>query len=57
MSLNVDMLVTEGTGVDDSRADFGDSKNWAGQVGERRNELTSRPCSTKNWAWSASAHR
>ncbi|MDE1999892.1 MAG: phosphoribosylformylglycinamidine synthase, partial [Burkholderiales bacterium] len=40
VSLNVDMLVTEGTGVDDSRADFGDSKNWAGQVGERRNELT-----------------
>ncbi len=34
------MLVTESTGVDDSRADFGDSKNWAGQVGERRNELT-----------------
>jgi len=26
--------------VDDSRADFGDSKNWASQVGERRNELT-----------------
>jgi phosphoribosylformylglycinamidine synthase len=40
VSLNVDMLVTESTGVDDSRADFGDSKNWAGQVGERRNELT-----------------
>ncbi|WP_374319002.1 phosphoribosylformylglycinamidine synthase [Aquabacterium sp.] len=40
VSLNVDMLVTESTGVDDSRADFGDSKNWASQVGERRNELT-----------------
>ncbi len=40
VSLNVDMLVTEGNGIDDSRADTGDSKNWAGQVGERRNELT-----------------
>ena len=40
VSLNVDMLVTEGNGIDDSRAEFGDSKNWASQVGERRNELT-----------------
>ncbi len=40
LSLNVDMLVTEGTGIDDSRADAGDSKNWATQVGERRNEQT-----------------
>ncbi|RZI80493.1 MAG: phosphoribosylformylglycinamidine synthase [Rubrivivax sp.] len=40
VSLNVDMLVTEGDGIADSRADMGDSKNWAGQVGERRNELT-----------------
>ena len=40
VSINVDMLVTESAGIDDSRADFGDSKNWAGQVGERRNELT-----------------
>jgi phosphoribosylformylglycinamidine synthase len=40
VSLNVDMLVTEGDGIADSRADHGDSKNWATQVGERRNELT-----------------
>jgi phosphoribosylformylglycinamidine synthase len=40
VSLNVDMLVTEGDGVADSRAEFGDSKNWASQVSERRNELT-----------------
>ena len=40
VSLNVDMLVTEGDGITDSRADMGDSKNWATQVGERRNELT-----------------
>ncbi len=40
VSLNVDMLVTEGDGIADSRADVGDSKNWAAQVGERRNELT-----------------
>ncbi len=42
VSLNVDILVTEGDGIADSRADYGDSKNWAGQVGERRNELTLR---------------
>ncbi|HEX4509192.1 MAG TPA: phosphoribosylformylglycinamidine synthase [Burkholderiaceae bacterium] len=40
LSLNVDLLVTEGTGVDDSRADVGDSKNWATQVAGRRDELT-----------------
>jgi phosphoribosylformylglycinamidine synthase len=42
LSLNVDMLVTEGDGITDSRADYGDSKNWATQVGARRNELTLR---------------
>ncbi|MCH2241124.1 MAG: phosphoribosylformylglycinamidine synthase [Aquabacterium sp.] len=40
VSLNVDILVTEGDGISDSRAEYGDSKNWATQVGERRNELT-----------------
>jgi len=40
VSLNVDILVTEGDGIGDSRAEYGDSKNWARQVGERRNELT-----------------
>ena len=42
VSLNVDMLVTEGDGITDSRADHGDSKNWATQVGARRDELTLR---------------
>ena len=42
LSLNVDMLVTEGDGITDSRAEHGDSKNWATQVGARRNELTLR---------------
>ena len=40
VSLNVDLLVTEGDGISDSRADVGDSKNWASQVGARRDELT-----------------
>ncbi len=40
VSLNVDILVTEGDGIVDSRAEYGDSKSWAAQVGERRNELT-----------------
>ena len=42
VSLNVDLLVTEGDGIEDSRADVGDAKNWAGQVGSRRAELTLR---------------
>jgi phosphoribosylformylglycinamidine synthase len=42
VSLNVDLLVTEGDGIGDSRAEYGDSKNWAAQVGARRHELTLR---------------
>ena len=42
VSLNVDMLVTESDGIVDSRADYGDSKNWATQVSARRDELTLR---------------
>ncbi len=38
VALNIDMLVTEGDGISDSRADHGDSKNWAAQVGPRRHE-------------------
>ncbi|MEO9102224.1 MAG: phosphoribosylformylglycinamidine synthase, partial [Burkholderiaceae bacterium] len=40
VALNVDLLVTEGDGISDSRADWGDSKNWAAQVSVRREELT-----------------
>ncbi len=40
VALNVDMLVTEGDGITDSRADHGDAKNWAQQVSARREELT-----------------
>jgi phosphoribosylformylglycinamidine synthase len=40
VALNVDMLVTEGDGISDSRAEFGDAKNWASQVSTRREELT-----------------
>ena len=40
VALNVDMLVTEGDGITDSRADHGDAKNWAGQISARRDELT-----------------
>ena len=41
-ALNVDLLVTEGDGIADSRADYGDAKNWAQQVSARREELTLR---------------
>ncbi|QGZ37827.1 phosphoribosylformylglycinamidine synthase [Pseudoduganella flava] len=37
LSINLDMLTHEG-----DNADWGDAKNWAGQVAERRNELTLR---------------
>ncbi len=40
VSLNLDMLITLGDGIADSRAEHGDSKNWASQVGARRQELT-----------------
>jgi phosphoribosylformylglycinamidine synthase len=40
VDLNVDLLVTEGDGIADSRAEYGDSKNWASQVSARRAELT-----------------
>ena len=40
VALNVDMLVTEGDGICDSRAEYGDAKNWATQVSARREELT-----------------
>lgn len=40
VDLNVDLLVTESDGIADSRAEYGDSKNWAAQVSARRAELT-----------------
>ena len=40
VALNVDLLVTEGDGISDSRMETGDAKNWASQVGARREELT-----------------
>jgi phosphoribosylformylglycinamidine synthase len=40
IALNIDILLVEGDGITDSRMEVGDSKNWAGQVGVRRDELT-----------------
>ena len=40
LSLNVDMLVTQSTGIEDSRTDSGETKNWTAQVGALREELT-----------------
>ncbi|WP_066265473.1 phosphoribosylformylglycinamidine synthase [Hydrogenophaga palleronii] len=40
VALNVDLLVTEGDGISDSRMEMGDAKNWANQVSARREELT-----------------
>lgn len=40
VSLNVDMLITEGDGISDSRMETGDAKNWAQQTSGRREELT-----------------
>ena len=38
LSINLDMLTLEG----EHASDWGDAKNWAGQVAERRNEFTLR---------------
>ena len=40
VALNIDMLLIEGDGISDSRMDVGDSKNWAQQVGPRRETQT-----------------
>ena len=40
VALNIDLLVTEGDGISDSRAEHGDSKNWATQVSARRDEMS-----------------
>ncbi len=40
VALNVDLLVNGGDGISDSRAEHGDSKNWASQVSARREEMT-----------------
>ena len=40
VAINVDLLVTEGDGISDSRAEYGDAKNWGQQVSARREELT-----------------
>jgi len=38
VALNLDLLVQEGDGIQDSRGDHGDSKNWAQQISARRDE-------------------
>ncbi|QIL43765.1 phosphoribosylformylglycinamidine synthase [Acidovorax sp. HDW3] len=40
VALNVDMLVTEGDGISDSRMDSGEGKNWGQQVAGRRDVQT-----------------
>lgn len=42
VALNVDMLITEGDGISDSRMDSGEGKNWGKQVAGRREEQTLR---------------
>ncbi|CAM4168608.1 phosphoribosylformylglycinamidine synthase [Comamonas aquatilis] len=42
VNLNVDMLITEGDGISDSRMDSGEGKNWGNQVSGRREDLTLR---------------
>ena len=47
VALNVDMLVTEGDGITDSRMDSGEAKNWVGQISGRRDEQTLRALFTE----------
>jgi phosphoribosylformylglycinamidine synthase len=42
VALNIDLLLTEGDGIRDSRMEAGDAKNWAQQIGARRDEMTLR---------------
>ena len=42
VALNVDMLITEGDGISDSRMDSGEGKNWGKQVSGRREDQTLR---------------
>lgn len=42
VALNVDMLLTEGDGISDSRMDSGEGKNWTAQVAGRRDVQTLR---------------
>ncbi|MBF6632404.1 MAG: phosphoribosylformylglycinamidine synthase [Comamonas sp.] len=42
VALNVDMLITEGDGISDSRMDSGEGKNWGAQVSGRREEQALR---------------
>ncbi|QYY27184.1 phosphoribosylformylglycinamidine synthase [Diaphorobacter sp. MNS-0] len=42
VALNVDMLITEGDGITDSRMDSGEGKNWGAQISGRREERTLR---------------
>ena len=42
VALNVDMLITEGDGISDSRMDSGEGKNWGTQISGRREDMTLR---------------
>ena len=42
VALNVDMLITEGDGIADSRMDSGEGKNWGAQISGRREDMTLR---------------
>ncbi|MEG1282537.1 MAG: phosphoribosylformylglycinamidine synthase, partial [Comamonas sp.] len=42
VALNVDMLITEGDGISDSRMDSGEGKNWGSQISGRREDMTLR---------------
>lgn len=42
VAINVDMLVTEGDGISDSRMDSGEGKNWTSQISGRRDDMTLR---------------
>ena len=42
VALNVDMLITEGDGITDSRMDSGEGKNWGAQISGRREDMTLR---------------
>ncbi len=58
VALNVDMLITEGDGISDSRMDSGEGKNWGKQVaGPPRRADAARAVQRRAGRGAADSHR
>jgi phosphoribosylformylglycinamidine synthase len=57
VALNVDMLVTEGDGISDSRMEYGDAKNWASRSAPPRRADAQGAVQRRTGRGAAGAHR